>query len=396
VHGDASPATLLLVVGIVSPPAKFARRDMIRLTHMQDELHGRAILYRFLHGRAPNGSMIPAIAAEMERYGDGVLTPVRERGALYKQRDCGRKTHEFFLWALASYPRVPFFAKIEDDTFLMPARIVQELVALLPIKRLNWSWMMWASIGTFGGHFQSPREAPDGGYGAYREKLLRLRHGRRWNASATAREPDWDAIASMDMTPFATGMIDLRSNALARDLLTCEFTRARGEALFEVQPLKGTSCDHSQGVIVRFCAPEPWVILDAHKVGARNLVGRYRVTSRDLNAVRRSAVVHPVKDESRGGLLWHTFWNASKQGTPFSVARSRHGIAVARSHHGVAVTARTDRSTGELHIRELRLDQLLERPPPPEARQVPLASVTRAELLEAVTNALRPSPGSAS
>jgi hypothetical protein len=110
----------------------------------------------------------------------------------------------------------------------------------------------------------------------------------------------------------------------------------------------------------------------------RNLVARTKLFNQDTNSARAAAVVHPVKDSSRSEFMWNSFWNISEHGAPFPEARS---------HQGCAFTASTDRSTGELRVASLRIDETV---PAPAKRSARAAAPTRAELLEAVARALSP------
>ncbi|KAG8467968.1 hypothetical protein KFE25_007020 [Diacronema lutheri] len=170
----------------------------------------------------------------MEAHGDGLMTTVVEGGVRTNQMDCARKTHEFFVWAARTHPRTAFFAKIEDDTLLFPARLVQALLPLVGVRRLNWSWMMWAVTDTFGGHMAA---SADGGQAAARAAVRALHPTRpAWDttnpprlfhAGAALGPIDADLLALRDPAPFATGLIDVRSNELARDLLQCAFVDSR-------------------------------------------------------------------------------------------------------------------------------------------------------------------------
>mmetsp|Transcript_15337 Transcript_15337/g.38876 ORF Transcript_15337/g.38876 Transcript_15337/m.38876 type:complete len:549 (-) Transcript_15337:26-1672(-) len=342
---------LLVVVGMVTPPDKRGRRQLIRDTMMNDPLQGHAIRFFFLHGINLQPAVSEAIRREMAEHGDGVMTTVVEGGRRTKQQDCAQKAQEFFVWGVRTHPRVPFFAKIEDDTLLFPARFVQELLPLLPIRRLSWSWQMWAVSDAFGGFLPDrPGEARDGKQASARQSVAHATKGRPgWNASAPVRLStgalDLDVLVKRDPSPFPTGLIDVRSNELARDLLDCSYTRERGASLFKFGRT-GFSCDQIHGWIIRMCAAQPWVIVNKR---TQPVTTRTKILFQDVRKARKAVVMHPLKDYDKP-LLWLKFWNESEAGEPFARSGALGATAYVATHSTL---------TGELKLREERIHELV-------------------------------------
>lgn len=311
--------SLVVLIGVVTPPMRTVRRQLIRETTMADPLHGDAFLMRFLHGRNADQPSALSIAAEMAAHKDGVLLDVPERGKRAKQADCAWKTHAFYLWAIDRFPRVPFYAKVEDDSLVFGPRLVDALLPLVDVERVYWGQIMWAMSKCFGS--DAVPGAPDAGQAlADRQCAARMPpKGMPGTGPHSAAE-----LANNRPMIFASGPIEVRSRALALDVINCTWLgRWALHQLFV--PGAPDDCDGIQGRVIRECSPRPFVFVHAGEavVYMRTIT---KLRPRHRAAAQRSAVVmHPMKMyHLAADPLWLTLWRDAENGTVDSKRARRY------------------------------------------------------------------------
>ena len=131
---DSEPSrvqdTALLIVGVPSSPTVKgqARRDAIRTSWMRQASVGREVVVCFLLSNYTPQPALGRLIEERQRHGDMLLVDAPETPYLihnatkytgYRKRGRGMPTfkqHRFFELAAATWPRVAFVAKVDDDT----------------------------------------------------------------------------------------------------------------------------------------------------------------------------------------------------------------------------------------------------------------------------------------
>ena len=222
------------------------------------------------------------------------LVPCRDGPQWDKHAVCVCKSHYWFLLALKHFPNARFIGKMEDDTIVHDSRLLAELqhASARPASNgLIWySFFMWsegspiqwhgAYCGDGDSHLLShPRPHTCGSTARH---AARHRAHQNYTADRITRVTDGGvrrfkihlavpagADETVEITPFATGAIDVRSRKLAESLGSCrhawKFVQeawAGGhegdrdcpeEADVCSHDSVGTSCDGWQGYLLAKC-----------------------------------------------------------------------------------------------------------------------------------------------
>ncbi len=135
IHHTASTKQFL-VLGILSAPGNFERRDSIRKTWV-NLIPDSTVTYKFLIGSSFHdpSDWKQRIKNEEKSYGDIIWLNVEEEYTKLIE-----KTLTVFQWAKDTF-QLTYFMKLDDDSFLRPELLLQELHKREATQRLYLGFM---------------------------------------------------------------------------------------------------------------------------------------------------------------------------------------------------------------------------------------------------------------
>ena len=359
-------ASLWLAMGVITAPGfePSSSRTLLRHQSLASRGEGSPIVWQYV-----------STDARYLRDARFTLVPCRDGPRWDKQAVCVCKTHYWFLSALKLFPNARFIGKMEDDTIVHDARLVAELqhaYGRRPHSDLIWySFFMWAGsslkerygawcgdgdkylLGSSESHMlrhgctPSPRRAGEGR--AHQNYTVeRIQREIQGNTSAGFRRIEIDLAAppdddeGLEIAPFATGAIDVRSRKLAENLGNCrhawKFVQeawAGGHANEDCprtadlcsHDSTGTSCDGFQGYLIAKCHDWDTAVTAEHLTWTK-----FEPTIRADGLSLHTSVTHGKKsngDGMKGRRLpykWVYSMATAMLPLPYELFRTPHGV----------------------------------------------------------------------
>ena len=111
----APVADPMVAVGVITAPGAHSARTAARKTWMEG-LSASDMVVRFVIGRHHARCNSSLLAEEMAEHNDFALVDCADCRMWFSQE----KVHRWYEWALVTWPRTSWYAKMEDDGLLWP------------------------------------------------------------------------------------------------------------------------------------------------------------------------------------------------------------------------------------------------------------------------------------